>query len=247
MSKKNHKKTYRNIKKGKDIDGKMFNRLRHDYIEPYYMNGVFDDSGQVMRPMTQEEKDWLNTFYKETIGTNFLHSTGLKELQKRKKAIIEDETVKGLKSEMKRLKELGHDQKRVSEIKEIIYFTKKQNEEIHTDVLRDIERQMQEERDRVLLYPDRDDHRSFYNENNRRNNCLYNIMKAQGKLDGFSPENVDEIDWQVFQRILEMNDYEDILIEEVERDDREREEDRQEKVWLEESGKSVKGSNNKGN
>jgi hypothetical protein len=45
---------------------------RLDYIEADYINGVRDENGVlVIRPLTEEEKDWLNQFYQETIITNF--------------------------------------------------------------------------------------------------------------------------------------------------------------------------------
>ncbi|NJN50296.1 MAG: hypothetical protein HC798_03970 [Polaribacter sp.] len=75
---------------------------RKDYIESDYINGVFDSDGkEVIRPMTDSEKQWLNKFYEETIITNFQHNNEIKTLNKQKKNIIIDKVVQGLLSNIK--------------------------------------------------------------------------------------------------------------------------------------------------
>jgi len=47
-------------------------KTRHYYIEPEYINGVVNAEGeQVIRPLTDKEKTWLNKFYEEYIVTSF--------------------------------------------------------------------------------------------------------------------------------------------------------------------------------
>jgi len=47
-------------------------KSRHFFIETDYINGVKNDHGrQVLRPLTEEEKEWLNKFYDETVNANF--------------------------------------------------------------------------------------------------------------------------------------------------------------------------------
>lgn len=54
------------------LDKALNTKARRDYIEPEYINGVFDGEGrQVIRPLTADEKEWLNKFYEETIVTSF--------------------------------------------------------------------------------------------------------------------------------------------------------------------------------
>ena len=62
--------------------------MRQDYIEPDYVNGVLDkDGNQVIRPLNKPEKDFLNAFYEEVIGANFMHDEILKELHKAMKPL----------------------------------------------------------------------------------------------------------------------------------------------------------------
>jgi hypothetical protein len=47
-------------------------KSRKDYIEPDYVDGVYDETGaMVIRPLTDDEKAWLNKYYQETIITSF--------------------------------------------------------------------------------------------------------------------------------------------------------------------------------
>lgn len=57
-------------------------KVRRYYIDTEYINGVKDENGQrVIRPLTEEEKDWLNKFYGEYVcasvpkGEKNLHNT----------------------------------------------------------------------------------------------------------------------------------------------------------------------------
>lgn len=92
---------------------KRFNlKMRQDYIEPDYINGVYDANGnQVIRPLNDEEKTFLNSFYEEVIGANFMHNPKLKELHtkmkelKNKKTLNTDEKIelKGYQDEYYRI------------------------------------------------------------------------------------------------------------------------------------------------
>ena len=58
----------RSKKKHKNIDKKYTLRLRQEYMDVDYVNGVKNAKGElVIRPMTDEEKDWLDAFYKEDL------------------------------------------------------------------------------------------------------------------------------------------------------------------------------------
>jgi hypothetical protein len=166
---------------------------RKDYIEPEYVNGVHNRDGeQVIRPLTDKEKQWLNKYYEETVVTNFYHEPELKKLNKVKKSIIEDDTVKELQKEVKELSENKvTNGPRIKQLKEIIKLTKKQNEETYSDKLELIEEELQEAREEYLLYPDKEDHKKFYNDNNSRNACLFNKMRITGKLDDFKISEFD--------------------------------------------------------
>jgi hypothetical protein len=46
-------------------------KARQDYMDVDYVNGVYDDKGrEVMRKMTDQEKDWLAQFYKEWLNAD---------------------------------------------------------------------------------------------------------------------------------------------------------------------------------
>ncbi len=77
---------------------KKFNlKMRQDYIEPDYVNGTFNAKGEmVMRPLNDEEKDFLNSYYEEVVVTNFMHDDILKALYKamkplKKKKVLTEE------------------------------------------------------------------------------------------------------------------------------------------------------------
>ena len=47
-------------------------KVRRYYIEPDYIHGARDKNGKVViRPLTNDEKAWLNKFYEETVITKF--------------------------------------------------------------------------------------------------------------------------------------------------------------------------------
>lgn len=166
---------------------------RKDYIEPDYVNGVYDSEGrQVIRALTEDEKSFLNKFYEETIVTNFYHDKELRTLNRHKKDIIEDATVKELFSQLKELeKDKENNKKKIKDLKEIIKLTKKQNEEIYNDELSSLEEELDELRKEKLLYPDREDHKLFYNLNNSRNNCIFNKTRIMGRLISMDAEEYD--------------------------------------------------------
>lgn len=189
---------------------------RKDYIEPEYIDGVFDKDGkQVIRSLTEDEKAWLNQWYEEAIVTNFYHDKELKTLNRMKKNIIEDETVDILKKQVKQLqKNKSSNAKKIKDLKEIIHLTKKQNEETYSEQLQEIEQELEELRKEKLLYPDKEDHKQFYNENNSRNSCIFNKSRISGKLVDFDIINFDELVGKNIQCI----DLEQILINELEGD-----------------------------
>ena len=169
-------------------------KSRKDYIEPEYIDGVKNNHGEtVIRPLTEDEKAWLNQFYEETVITNFLHDKQLRDLNTVKKRIIEDETVQTLKAELKKLKEnKTENKKRIRQLSEIIKITKKQNEEMYAEDLEFIEEELKDRREDVLLYPDKEDHKRFYNENNSRNMCIYTKAKAMNRMLTLDIKDYDE-------------------------------------------------------
>ena len=81
MSKRKEAK-YPALEKGLNV------KSRKDFIEVDYVNGVKNSNGeQVIRPLNEEEKAFLNQFYEETVVTNFSHDVRIKHLNKRRKDI----------------------------------------------------------------------------------------------------------------------------------------------------------------
>jgi hypothetical protein len=82
-SKKSGKKrSSRSQEKYPALQRRLNRKIRQDYIEPDYINGVTGvDGKQAIRALTGEEKSWLNRFYEEYIIASFenndndLHNT----------------------------------------------------------------------------------------------------------------------------------------------------------------------------
>lgn len=55
--------------------------MRQDYIETDYINGAYDSKGRrVIRPLNEEEKEFLNSFYEEVVNANFMHDKQLRKI-----------------------------------------------------------------------------------------------------------------------------------------------------------------------
>lgn len=189
-------------------------KSRKEYIETDYVNGVRDAQGKlVIRPLNEKEKQFLNKFYEETINTNFLHDPILKKLNNRKKEIINDDIVRTLKDEVTKLEQNSpiKNKTKIRKLREIIKLTKKQNKEKYSSVIDKIETRMQERREEVLLYPDKEDHKMFYGENNSRNSCTYN------KVSTISVDAMSDIEADKNNTFI-VDSWEDDLIAELEWD-----------------------------
>lgn len=72
MKKETKKSNRRHRCKYPALERSLNIKTRRYYIETEYVNGVYDDDGrEIFRPLTDEEKAWLNKFYEETIVTKF--------------------------------------------------------------------------------------------------------------------------------------------------------------------------------
>ena len=82
------KKSRRSNTKHPALQKKYNLKMRQDYIEPDYVNGTFNSDGEmVIRPLNNEEKTFLNAFYEEVIGANFLHDCSLRKLHSQMKPL----------------------------------------------------------------------------------------------------------------------------------------------------------------
>lgn len=206
--KKCTKRNRRNAKQFPALEKNYNLPSRADFIEPDYVNGVYDDEGNcLIRPCTDEEKKFLNDFYSETVITDFYHHPELRRLMRKKMALVNnDPNLKGIKKKIKSTK----NKKEKSRLKAIRNEIKKQIKEKHSETLNEIENEIREIQEKELLYSNKEMHKVFYNENNNRNNCVYNKMKTNYKLDYY--ESID------YDSTINSNiDYEDKLIEQLER------------------------------
>lgn len=68
---KNTKAKKRKKPKRRYLDRKLNLKARRDYIETFYVNGVKGADGEyALRPLTEEEKDWLNQYYREVVNAD---------------------------------------------------------------------------------------------------------------------------------------------------------------------------------
>lgn len=85
------RKTRRSKIKHPNLDRKYNIKARRDYIETDYIDGIYDSNGnEVMRPLTDEEKEWLDQFYKETVNANLSDAKLYKDKKDRKQIYSEN-------------------------------------------------------------------------------------------------------------------------------------------------------------
>lgn len=79
---KKHKKAFQHLsKKGARVH-------RQEFIESHYVNGVYNEDGeQVIRPLNDSEKNFLNNYYKEFVHGTFTTDKESNKLFKKAKAL----------------------------------------------------------------------------------------------------------------------------------------------------------------
>ncbi len=199
---KNKRRKHSGLKKSHNT------KARRHVIEADYVDGVYNSKGErVIRPLTEEEKDWLNKFYEETVVTNFLHGKGMKEKNKEIKSLLHCEEYKKLSQEQKEAT-TKQEKERFKELKKLI---KEQNMDDYGEEIEELREELQDLRDQHLLYPDPEDHKIFFTENNHRNNDVLN----KARLEEFKPEIMDKLQAEVLKDL----DYEEYLIDLIEGED----------------------------
>jgi polyhydroxyalkanoate synthesis regulator phasin len=191
-------------RKGSALKKASNTRSRKDVIEAHYVDGVYDKDGElVIRPCSQEEKDWLEQFYEETVVTNFLHGKGMREKSREIKNLIECDEYK----KYHKLEKSTKDKKEKAQYAEMKKLIRKQNMEVHECRISMLREQLQDLRDKYLMFSDPEEHKKFYRENNKRNNDLLNNVYVQE----ITPEIVDELYLETMGDI----DFEEDLIESI--------------------------------
>ena len=173
---------------------------RKDFIEVDYINGLYDENGkEIMRPLTEEEKSWLNKFYSETLITDFLYDNKIRRLHKLKKDLVRDDFVKELERQLKEAKDKQNEDNQII-LEEQITNLKKLNKNVYKKEIEEINKEIEKIQKEVLLYPDKNNRKEFYDANNARNRDIYNRAKKRGRLIELDPDEYDKyysdlVDW----------------------------------------------------
>jgi len=84
------KKTKRQQVKHSALSKKYTLKTRRDYCDFDYINGVYVDSTEVIRPLNDGEKDWLNKFYEEVVHASFKHEDTLNDTVEKQRGIYSE-------------------------------------------------------------------------------------------------------------------------------------------------------------
>jgi hypothetical protein len=172
MKKKNNKRTktkYPGLKQNLNL------RSRYEELDQNYLNGVFDENSgeQIIRPLTDDEKDYLNRFNEEYTNANYnhggkrIHPVKKKESEKNKFLIdVKLDFVEYLKKLNKYIEQSILKNKSKNQIKKSVNAFKK-------SVLAIINKEFKNIKDTYQ--------KDSYDRNNSRNRCLVTKTKAMGK------------------------------------------------------------------
>lgn len=163
-------------RKGKypNLDPSQNLRSRTDYIETDYVNGVKDGNGkEVIRPLNEEEKAWLDQYYGEHVANSDRSLNPTEEIMQymKQKSQIKKEIAKIRREE--KVKTNSQIEYKKAKIKEI---------EGALDFLRE---------EAGVFNPTCEEQRALYSTNNSRNFCVYNNRKARGMLLDLTTETYD--------------------------------------------------------
>lgn len=151
--------------------------------------------------LSDSELDFLNQFIAETVHTSFSNNPEIKRLTEIITSIVECPDVKDIAREVSILKQLKKDSKtseeeanigkKIKELTEEKRVLMVKNKRVNRDIIQDLENQIQEIRNQTLLYPNKEDHKEFYNANNDRNADIYNLAARTKSLFQLEPQQFD--------------------------------------------------------
>ena len=189
-------------RKGKypNLDKSQNTKMRSDYIEPEYIDGVKDQSGkEVIRPLNEEEKAWLNKFYGESVAMSDVQLNPTEEIMgyMKQKSKLKREIAKIRRDEkVKTNGTIEFKLKKIDEIEKALDFLREEAGVFHSTC---------------------DEQRELYNTNNSRNFCVYNNRKARGMLLELTEHTVDNFIAKYWDALATFNyDSQDALIDIVE-------------------------------
>jgi hypothetical protein len=66
------KNTRRGLSKNPNLKKKYTIKIRQEFLDTEYIDGVYDDDGkELLRPLTENEKAWFDKFNKEWLNASF--------------------------------------------------------------------------------------------------------------------------------------------------------------------------------
>ena len=163
-------KTKRGSYKYPNLKRSLNTKLRRDYLDNvYYVDGVKKGDEQVIRPLNDSEKEWLNKFNGEYYGASFdknddnnLHSN-----------TADDVTIYNLRQDISKLR------------KDAAKAFK--NDEV--DLARELYEELEEQLDYLReIYPKK----KCQDDDNARNRCLLNTGKATNEVKFIPWETMDQ-------------------------------------------------------
>ena len=147
-------------------------KSRRDYLDnTYYVNGVKNSKNkQVMRPLNEEEKEFLNKFNAEYYGASFEQddSKNLHQYKADKKQLkaVRD-SIRELKSMIKELEKKGGNRDKLKVLYKEVEATREQLTELNPKL-------------------------KCTDSNNQRNSCLLNIGKATNEVKFVAWDELDQ-------------------------------------------------------
>ena len=152
-------------------------KRRAEFIDTDYVSGIYSDDGEeLLRPLNDEEKSFLNKFNEETVNANFVSNPELRRKRKELKQI--------------QLKLAEINPKLTDAIQSLYQIEKR------------LEGEITALREEHLLYPDPETHKQIYKEDYANKMCILSDRKSKGMLD----EHKEEIFNKFYEDIAEIKD-----------------------------------------
>lgn len=160
--------TKRSNAKYPNLNKKLNTKLRRDYLDNlYYVDGVKNRKDeQLIRPLNDSEKEWLNKFNGEYYGASF-DKDDSKNLHKNN---ADDITIYNIRQDISKLRKLA---------------AKEQDPDLAREYYEELDEQIEYLKE---VYPKK----LCTDDNNSRNRCLLNTGKATNELKLIPWETLDQ-------------------------------------------------------
>ena len=163
-------------------------KRREHLIETDYIDGIYDKNGiECMRPLTDDEKQWLNQYYTETVHADYSKHPEVKKLNKQKNNIVFDDNIKKKMDEYQG----AEDKTELNRMKRVVRDLKKVNISENQEEYNRLMMELEQVKSAVMLTYDIKS--EIYKENKKRNEDLYTKSVITGKLKSTDNLNPSEI------------------------------------------------------